>query len=149
MPVIQDGAITLADSNAILVYLARKYTDGQWLPGDPVEAAEVERWLTVSSGLLEFGAAAARLVKIFNASYDLNEVHSRAARLFTVMEQVLEQSRFLVGNQPTLADIANYSYIAHAPEGDISLEPYPHLRAWLSRIEALPGFVPMIKTSKA
>jgi len=43
----------------------------------------------------------------------------------------------------TLADIANYSYVAHAPEGNVSLEAYPQVRAWLARIEALPGFVPM------
>jgi glutathione S-transferase len=42
-----------------------------------------------------------------------------------------------------IGDVACYSYIAHAPEGNVSLEPYPVLRAWLARIEALPGFVPM------
>ena len=51
---------------------------------------------------------------------------------------------FLAGRRATLADIANYSYIAHAPEGNVSLEPYPQVRAWLARIEALPGFVPMV-----
>jgi glutathione S-transferase len=149
VPVIQDGDITLADSNAILVYLASKYDNGRWLPHDPVQAAEVQRWLTVAAGLVAFGPAAARLVKLFNAPFNLDEVKDRAARLFNVMEQALQQSRFLIGDQPTLVDIANYSYIAHAPEGDISLEPYPHIRAWLSRIEALPGFVPMIKTPTA
>jgi glutathione S-transferase len=44
----------------------------------------------------------------------------------------------------TLADIANYSYVAHVPEGNVSLEPYPRVRQWLRRIEALPGFVPMV-----
>jgi glutathione S-transferase len=47
---------------------------------------------------------------------------------------------------PTIADIAAYSYIAHAPEGGISLEPYPHLRAWLKRVEALPRFLAMPAT---
>ena len=42
--------------------------------------------------------------------------------------------------------IANYTYTAHAPEGNVSLEPYPNVRAWLGRIEALPGFVPMMKS---
>ncbi|MFA6179041.1 MAG: glutathione S-transferase [Candidatus Methylopumilus sp.] len=147
VPVIQDGEVTLADSIAILVYLARKYDNGQWLPEDPVAFAEVHRWLSVAAGLAEFGPAAARLVKVFKASYHLEEVQNRAYRLFEVMENVLQASPFLVGTQPTLADIANYTYIAHAPEGDISLAPYPHIRAWLSRIEALPGFVAMNKTA--
>lgn len=68
-------------------------------------------------------------------------------RLFEVMEKVLQKSPYLVGAAPTLADVANYSYIAHAPEGGVPLAPYPHLRAWLASIEALPGFVPMVKSS--
>jgi glutathione S-transferase len=52
-----------------------------------------------------------------------------------------------VGSAATLADVACYAYVARAPEGDISLEPYPALRAWLARIEALPGFVPMLVSS--
>jgi len=147
VPVIQDGDVTLADSIAILVYLARKYDQGHWLPEDPVAFAEVHRWLSVAAGLVEFGPAAARLVKVFKASYDLQEVQTRAHRLFAIMETVLQQTPFLVGSQPTLADIANYSYIAHAPEGGISLASYPHIRAWLSRIEALPGFIAMNKTA--
>jgi len=54
----------------------------------------------------------------------------------------------LVGATPTFADVACYAYVARAPEGDISLEPYPALRAWLGRIEVLPGFMPMLATPK-
>lgn len=61
------------------------------------------------------------------------------------MEMELQKSPFLVGETPTLADIANYTYIALAPEGNISLTPYPHLRSWLARIESLRGFVPMTR----
>jgi len=55
----------------------------------------------------------------------------------------LAERRFLVGDHPTIADIALYSYTAHAPEGGLSLDPYGHVRAWLARIKALPGFIPM------
>ncbi|MDT9146255.1 glutathione S-transferase, partial [Escherichia coli] len=48
--------------------------------------------------------------------------------------------------EPTIADVAAYSYIAHAPEGGVSLEPYPHVRACVARVEALPGFVAMPTT---
>ncbi|GAH16135.1 unnamed protein product, partial [marine sediment metagenome] len=47
----------------------------------------------------------------------------------------------------TIADVANYAYIAHAPEGDVPLDSYPNVRAWLGRIAALPGFVPMQATA--
>ena len=63
--------------------------------------------------------------------------------------QELGKAHFLAGAAPTIADIANYTYIAHAPEGNVSLAPYPQLRAWLQRIESLPRFVAMPKTSSA
>ena len=51
IPVLQDGDVTLADSNAILVYLAKRYApDGQWLPEQPAAAARVQRWLSVAAG---------------------------------------------------------------------------------------------------
>ncbi len=147
VPVIQDGEITLADSNAILVYLASKYASGQWLPRDPVAAAAVQRWLSVAAGPLAFGPATARLATLFKAPVNAEEAIARANKLFAVMEAVLQTASFLAGDTPTIADIANYTYIAHAPEGNVSLHPYPSLRSWLQRIEALPGFVPMV-TSK-
>ncbi|TCV86420.1 glutathione S-transferase family protein [Sulfurirhabdus autotrophica] len=146
IPVIQDGATTLADANAILVYLAHKYVPDTWLPLDSTQAAQVQRWLSVAAGLLAFGPAAARVAVLFNAPINTVEAIARANNLFGVMEQTLSQTPFLVGSNPTLADIANYSYIARAPEGNVSLQPYPNLRAWLARIEALPGFVPMTTT---
>lgn len=143
IPVIQDGATTLADANAILVYLASKYAPDTWLPQDPLKAAQVQRWLSVAAGQLAFGPCSARLAVLFDAPINTEEAIARANNLFAVMEQTLQATPFLVGSTPTLADIANYSYIAHAPEGNVSLQPYPHLRAWLTRIEALPRFIPM------
>ena len=147
VPVIQDGDVTLADSNAILVYLQGRYAPGQWLPSDPRAAAQVQRWLSVAAGPLAFGAAAARVIQLFRRPDDPAAAIARANALLKVMDAELAARAFLVGDQPTIADIANYSYIAHAPEGNVSLEPYPHVRAWLQRIEALPGFVPMIKSA--
>ena len=146
VPVIQDGDITLADSNAILVYLATQYDSGQWLPRDAIGAAAVQRWLSVAAGLLAFGPATARLATVFNAPVHAEEAIARAYALFAVMEAELKAAPFLTGNTPTIADIANYTYVAHAPEGNVSLDPYPQIRGWLKRIEALPGFVAMANT---
>ena len=146
VPVIQDGETTLADSNAILVYLANKYDAGQWLPRDPAAAAAVQRWLSVAAGPVAYGPATARLATLFKAPVNAEEAIARAHDLFAVMEAELKTSSFLTGNTPTIADIANYTYIAHAPEGNVSLESYPQIRGWLQRIEALPGFVPMVKS---
>lgn len=144
VPVIQDGDVTLADSNAILSYLARRYDQGgHWLPGDPVKAAQVQRWLSVAAGPLAFGPANARIAVLFKKTKDERALEL-AGNLLKVMDGTLAGQRFLVpGEAPTLADIALYTYTAHAPEGGVSLQPYPQVRRWLAEIEALPGFVGM------
>ena len=150
VPVLEDGEVVIADSNAILVYLASRYGKGrsvEWLPADPVGAARVQRWLSVAAGLIAFGPARARLKTVFNANVDAEDAIARAHALLKVMDGELQDALYLVGNAPTIADISAYSYIAHAPEGNVSLQPYPHVRTWLARIEALPGFVPMPKTA--
>lgn len=147
VPVIDDNGTVIADSNAILVYLAKTYGQGRWLPEQAHAAAQVQRWLSVAAGPVAYGPAAARLVTVFGATFNTEEVIARAHTLLTVMDRELAKSPFLVGDTPTIADIANYSYIAHAPEGNVSLEPYANVRAWLVRIEALPGFVAMPRTA--
>jgi glutathione S-transferase len=144
VPVIEDGDTVLADSNAILVYLAtRYYTARHWLPTDAVAAAHVQQWLSVSAGQLASGPNAARLAKVFGVTLDHARAVAIATELFAVLERHLATRRFLVDDAPTIADVAVYTYTAAAPEGGIALEPYRHVRAWLARIEALPGFVPM------
>jgi glutathione S-transferase len=147
VPVIQDGDVTVPDSNAILVYLASRYGQGKWLPSDPEGAARVQRWLSVAAGLVAYGPCAARLITVFKMDFNAKEVIARAHGLLAVMDKELQHTRFLVGDQPSLADVANYSYVAHAPEGNVSLADYPNVRAWLARIEALPGFIAMPKTA--
>jgi glutathione S-transferase len=128
------------------VYLEAKYAPGRWLPRDPVGAARVQRWFSAAAGPVAFGPAAARVVQLFGRSDDCAPMITRANGLLNVMDAELAKSPWLAGPEPTLADISNYSYIAHAPEGNVSLEPYPQVRAWLARVEALPGFVPMAKS---
>lgn len=148
VPVLDDGGVIIADSNAILVYLARSYDPANaWLPVDPRGLAEVQRWLSVAAGPLASGPATARLITVFGRKTDPTEVIARSHQLLSVVEATLADSAFLVGGAPTLADIAMYTYVAHAPEGNVSLDPYPQVRGWLARIEALPGFVPMQKTA--
>lgn len=143
VPVIDDAGTIVADSNAILVYLARKYGGEAWLPADPFGAAAVQRWLSAAAGPIAYGPAAARLITVFGARFDANEVIARAHALLTIMDGELARRDFLAGERPTVADVACYTYIAHAPEGNVSLADYGHVRAWLARVEALPGFVPM------
>jgi glutathione S-transferase len=84
---------------------------------------------------------------VFGADVDAAAAISRAHALLALMEQQLSETRFLAGEQPSIADIAFYTYVAHAPEGNVSLADYPKVRAWLASIEALPGFVGMPRTA--
>jgi glutathione S-transferase len=148
VPVLDDDGTIVFDSNAILVYLATKYdAERQWLPRDPKGQADVQAWLSVAAGQIAFGPAAARLITVFGAKYNPDDVIRRAHGLLKVMDAQLATRSFLVGNAATLADIAGYSYIAAAPEGNVDLSAYPKVRAWLARVEALPGFVPFQKTA--
>jgi glutathione S-transferase len=147
VPVIEDGSVTLADSNAILVYLASKYdSSGRWYPRDPATAGEVQRWLSVAAGQLAAGPSSARRARVFGKKVDEN-AEKIAHALFGILESHLATRPFLVSEAPTIADLAIYSYTAHAPEGGVELEPYPALRAWLARVEGLPGFLPMPRTT--
>jgi glutathione S-transferase len=147
VPVIDDSGTIVADSVAILVYLATKYDAARsWLPIDPAKAAQVQRWLSVAQGPVFNGPCAARLVTVFNAPLDHERAKRVAQDFFGVLDAQLVDRSFLVGDGPTLADVALYSYIAHAPEGGVSLELYGQIRAWLARVERLPGFEGMPKT---
>ncbi len=145
VPVVEDGDIVLTDSNAILVYLARKYAPS-FLPTDLVLEAEVQKFLTLAAGEVAFGLSASRLINVFKAPLDANTTKATAAKALAKLETHMEGREFLVNDQPSIADIAIYSYTAHAPEGDVSLEPYPNVRRLLANIEALDGFVAMPST---
>ncbi|HEY0825439.1 MAG TPA: glutathione binding-like protein, partial [Ramlibacter sp.] len=97
----------------------------------------------VAAGPLAFGPAAARVVELCRRGEDSSPYVARAQQLLRVMERELRTRDWLAVSSPTLADIANYSYVVSAPEGRVPLDDYPAVRAWLARVEALPGFVPM------
>jgi len=130
VPVLEDGDITLSDANAIITYLASRY-DGvrHWLPVDGLAAAQVQRYLSIAAGLVAFGPATARLANVFGAAVDKEKAIATAHGMLAVLDAELAGREWLVGEQATLADVANYTYIAHAPEGDVALDGYPHLVA--------------------
>jgi glutathione S-transferase len=144
VPVIDDNGFKLSDSNAILVYLVKKYNDGHaWLPEDPENAARTQRWLSIAAGELASGPAVARFSKVFNVEIDYATAKKKSELLLKVINNTFNQHDFLIGNEITIADIACYTYVAHAPEGGISLDPYPEIKKWLAKIESLPRFVAM------
>ncbi|WP_426067758.1 glutathione S-transferase family protein [Gluconobacter sp. NFX36] len=89
IPVLDDDGTIIADSNAILVYVARKMGPSHWLPEDLVTEAEIQRWLSVAAGKITYGCCAARLVTVFGAPFNPEEVIQRAHDTLKVIEQTL------------------------------------------------------------
>jgi len=142
VPTIEDGATVVHDSLAILVYLAQRYAP-QWLPPTPERAAEQQRWFALAAGEMSYSVGAARLNRVFGLPLDLAATQQRAHAFLAELDRHLTDRDWLMGDAVSLPDIAHYSYIVRAPEGGVMLEAYPHVVAWLHRVEALPGFVPM------
>lgn len=143
VPVLQDGDTVIRDSQAILVYLARTYGAENWLPQAPATMAKVIAWLSTAANEVARGPCALRSNHKFGRAINQLEAELICDSLLTVLESQLGQQNYLVGEQPSIADIAMYPYIALAPEGDVDLSGYPAVSAWLARIQAMPGYVGM------
>ena len=142
IPTLVDGEVTIWDSQAILVYLARRYGEA-WLPVEPAAMAEAMQWLAVAENELLFGLARARAVKFFGRDFDLASCQAYGHAGLKVLEQRLAEHRWLAAGKPTIADIACMPYAALSYMGDIPLDDYPAVRAWIDRVRALPGFIAM------
>jgi glutathione S-transferase len=147
VPVLEDQGVYIADSNAIMVYAAKKFGRTEWLPEDALGAARVQRWLSVAAGHIAFGPGAARLITIFKAGFNPEEVINRSHAILKLIEAELEGREWIAADRATIADIALYSYIKTAPEGNVDLSDYGNVNQWLARIEALPNFVEFGRTA--
>ena len=143
VPVLEDGDVVLRDSQAILVYLARRYGGHQWWPDSAAHQGEVMQWLSTAANEINHGPNAARLIDKFD--YPLNKERALAisARVLPLIEQHLSDHQWLAMDRPTLAECAMFPYIALSWEGGVTLEPYPAIRAWIERIKVLPGYIGM------
>jgi glutathione S-transferase len=143
IPVLVDGETVIWDSMAILVYLARRFGDGGWLPTGALGEARVMQWLAVAENELLYGLARARMAVLFKKPFDLDDCHREAEPGVRAMEGHLADADWLAGERPTIAEPACYPYVALAHQGKFILEPYPAVRAWLARFEQVPGWIPM------
>lgn len=143
VPVFQDGDVTLRDSQAILIYIARKWGGEAWLPTDATGLARVCSWLMVAENEIARGPGDARLHDKFGYKLDVNVAREKAGRLLDLMEAHLTKHQWLALERPTIADIACMPYIALGHEGGVTLERHPSVLAWVNRVKALPGYIGM------
>jgi glutathione S-transferase len=138
-----DDGRTLAESNAILAYLA----DGTpYLPSDPFERAKVQQWLHFEQERVESVIGSLRYWtltgKLAQRPPELVDMKRNAAqRTLAILERELTTHAFLANDRYSIADMSVFAYASRAEEAGISLEPYPHFRAWIARVQAEPGFL--------
>jgi len=143
LPVLVDDGNPYWGTIAILVYLARKHGGESWLPLDAAGEAEVTQWLALAQNEIFYGLGRARSMRAlrWHGYGTLDEAHAIAQVALNALEGRLAGHDWLVLDRLTIADVACYSYTVFAPEGGISLKPYPAVRAWLARIGALPRYL--------
>jgi glutathione S-transferase len=138
---ILDDGRPLAESNAILCYLAR---GTELLPDERYEQAQVLQWLFFEQYSHEPNIAVARFwahAGIEPAPAELEARRRGGESALAAMERRLSDRDFLVAGHFTIADIALYAYTHVAPEGGFSLDPHPAIRRWLDRVAAEPGHI--------
>ena len=139
--------VRVFESGAILIHLAEKY--GAFLPTDHTRA-EALSWLfwQVGSGPFiggGFGHFYAYAPEKYE--YPINRYAMETKRLFDVADQRLAQSRFLAGDDYTVADMANFPWLAPFVEGKIyndaatflSIHEYRNVARWVAEIDARPA----------
>lgn len=143
LPVLVDSDVVIRDSQAILVYVARKWGGEAWLPTDAVGLATVAQWLMFAENEVARGPNDARLHDKFGFKLDVAAARAKSERLLKIIESHLANRKWLALERPTIADIACMPYIALGHEGGVVLDAYPHVRAWIERVKALPGYISM------
>jgi glutathione S-transferase len=146
LPVLVDRAAdaVIYDAQAILVYLAERAADpAQWFGRTAVERAHVVTWLSFAANEIQQGLHRARVHFLLGVPMDIEAVQAQGRAALTILEGELARRSYLVADRPTLADLACYPAVGLAPQGGVSLEPYPAVRGWIDRLQRAPFFVPM------
>jgi glutathione S-transferase len=144
VPVLEDQGQVIYDSQAILVYLAKRYADASWYPQDALGQARVTTWLSFAINEASRGPGQARLHVLFQQPGNIEETRQRAVQTLELLDAHLARHAWLAeGAAPTIADLAVYPYVALAGDGGLDLAPYTHIAAWFARIRALPGYIGM------
>lgn len=142
-PVLDDDGFALRDSQAILVYLAKRYGGAAWWPEDAGQLGEIMAWLSTAANEIANGPNLLRLNRKFGRVIDVDRASLLTANTLRVIDAHLENRQWMAGRSVSIADIALYPYIALSPEGGVDLAAYPNILRWIGAIRDLPGYVDM------
>jgi len=147
IPILEDDGVLLTESSAMLVYVAANAAPAWLGNGSARESASIQQWLSFSHRLTAT-LGSARLHEMLLRPGDIQALHAAGNQALRELEAALTEQRlrglaFLAGDRPTVADIACFPYVALAPDGGVSLDPYPSIRLWLRALRALDRFIEM------
>ncbi len=148
IPVLEDDGLVLRDAQAILAHLANRHDpSGRWLPRDPKRFGPTLMWLSFAGGEL-MALSAARLHDMLNYPGDIDVLRIKGRTALRILDDHLadqghEGCDWVVGDAPTVADIACFPYVALSFDADIGHEDYPAINLWQRRVRRLPNFIGM------
>lgn len=139
VPVLEDGAAHVAQSNVILRYLADKF--GRFGGKTETEKLRIAEWLAWDLDRMASGLGMSRFHTRFLPEHDEVKrfLRQRGEAALSSLDRHLGGSKFVAGMYPTIADIAIFPWIATAEEGGFNIAGWPNVQAWAQRMMALPG----------
>jgi len=149
VPVVEfEDGVCLYESNAILAHFAEGTA---YLPADPLTRTRVFQWLFFEQAELMPNVAIPRMyimIKKEKERYAREiDVHQAAAtRALGVMDAQLERTRYLAGDEYTIADISLHAYASLAPDAEIDLSDFSSVRRWSEDVQRQPGYVPLLES---
>ncbi len=134
--------ISLFESGAILLYLAAK--TGRFLPEDLAARYEVLQWLMFQMGGVGPMLGQAHHFRLYapeKIPYAIDRYTNEARRLYGVMDKRIAKSRYIGGNEYSIADIAIFPWLRSWKNQGIDWNDHPHLKGWFDEIAARPAVV--------
>ena len=150
IPVLVDDDYIIWESNAILMYLAKKYFPNEYISDNPEEFGLITQWLIFGKTSIDPYLAVSRYFVKFlgEGNYDenqLNSLQSQGNNMLKILDRHLSKNDFLATNY-SIADMACYPYVVLSDEGGFDITKFPYVENWCRKIESQPGFIQFDKS---
>lgn len=147
VPTLIDGDFSIWESNAILLYLGRRYAPNNLIPQDIKKLGMMLQWIMYEATTISKNVSGARFLTRFMPKDKVNpdellKYRKDAKRALKIVDDHLSRNNFLAIDY-SMADISCYGQIYVAPEGEIGLSDFLNVQKWMKRVESQVGYVEM------
>lgn len=154
VPTLVDDDFSIWESNAIILYLGRKYAPNDLMPQDIKKLGTMLEWIMYEATTISKNISGARFLTKYMPpdkvnKDELQKYRKDARRCLKIADEHLSKNNFFAGDCYSLADISCYAQIYTTLEGEINLSEFQNILAWMKRVESQPGFVEMRPKVKA